>query len=163
MVAWSCWHHTHTTVPDTVLTKQSNTHMQSRRLRHHVHFAYADCSIVGDPTPKPSLTRTHSLSTTTHTAQPYYSLPYLSHQHQHSHKHKQTKQWTPTTLTLSWQVNDALRKKKKNLPSTVFSSLHLSIKPIVHLLHPSNFLAVHPKVSRLGLTSIFCFVLQQPW
>lgn len=113
MVAWSCWHHTHTTVPDRVLTKQSNTHMQSRRLRHHVHFAYADCSIVGDPTPKPSLTRTHSLSTTTHTAQPYYSLPYLSHQHQHSHKHKQTKQWTPTTLTLSWQVNDALRKKKK--------------------------------------------------
>lgn len=28
------------------LTRQSNTHKQSRRLRHHVYFAHADCSIV---------------------------------------------------------------------------------------------------------------------
>lgn len=47
------------------LTRQSNGPTPSRRLRHRLHFAHADCSIVSDPTPQ-SLAR-GSLNHHTHT------------------------------------------------------------------------------------------------
>lgn len=146
----SCWHHIHTSVPDNSVPRQSNTHKQCRRLGHHVHLAHADCSIVTDPTPQIQ-SHTNSVS--------------LNH-HAHAHRatippQTQTNKTTDakTTMTQCWQLNVALRKKIINclfLPS--------SLNPTIHRQTPSYFQEILPKVSRLGLTSIFfCFVLDQPW
>ena len=128
---------------------------KSKRLR--LHFAYAACPIVSDPTHK---TQSHlNQNTHTHTHAHTVTRPppsFCSRSGQTRPKNtRDEKTDTSTTLTLTqcWQVNGALQK-------TVITYLFLpsSLNQTQHPFPCSNLPAMNPKVSRLGLTlSFFLF------
>lgn len=130
-----------------VLTRQSKGPRQSRRLRHRVHFAHADCSIVSDPTPQ-SLARS-SLNHHTH----MWTGCDLTGVLPSSGRRKQTKHWIPVP---PWPWPHVCRIMIHQKCSST-ASFARSVKTTVVLPTSGNlFLLTHPH-----FTCVFvCFC---PW
>lgn len=85
--------------------------------------------LLVDPTPPNPVS--HALSQSPHTQRNHTAFVPSAKTQPQTQTIKPTEAKTTTTLTQCWQFNDALRKQKKKLSSTVSSSLHLSIKPAI--------------------------------
>lgn len=140
-------HHDHKTA---VLTRQSKGPRQSRRLRHRVHFAHADCSIVSDPTPQ-SLAWS-SLNHHTHMWTEHDLTGVLPP----SGRRKQTKHWIPVP-PWPWPHVGRIMIYQKCSSTGSFAR---SVKPIVVLSTSGNFFSTHTSTFHLCIS--VCLSLTKP-